>query len=71
MGPQKDAHSMNILFTPSDNNSTSGAFRSMAALAGLLQREHGHRVSVVLPCEGDGAELLEREGIRSAPWRTA
>ena len=27
---------MNILFTPSDNNSTSGAFRSMVALRARL-----------------------------------
>ena len=56
---------MNILFTPSDNNRASGAFLSMVALAALLQRRHGHRVLVALPYQGDGAELLQREGIRS------
>ncbi len=47
-----------VLFVASDNDATSGAFRSMTALCTILRDKFGLNVWVLLPCEGDGAELL-------------
>ena len=56
---------MNILFTPSDNSRTSGAFLCMVALIVILRDTYGHNVTVVLPYEGNGKELLDECGIRN------
>ena len=55
---------MKVLFAASDNNSSSGAFRSMVALNKILNTEFGVETLVVLPEEGDGAPLLEQAGVR-------
>lgn len=56
---------MKILFVPSDNNSTSGAFRSMSKLNEILNKEHGIETLVVLPNKtGDGVKLLEKYGVK-------
>lgn len=56
---------MKVLFVPSDNNSTSGAFRSMAFLNRLLNEEHNMQTLVVLPSkEGTGVELLDSLNIK-------
>lgn len=60
---QSQKESFRVLFIPSDNSASSGAFRSMSVLAGLLQREYGVEVLVALPTQGTGAELLAQEGI--------
>ena len=61
---------MNILFTPSDNNRISGAFLCMVTLIDILQKAYGHDVLVVLPCEGNGKELLDEHGIRNVTVRS-
>ncbi len=56
---------MKILFIPSDNNFTSGAFRSMAKLNQILNQEKGIDTLVVLPnSTGDGTALLDEYGIK-------
>lgn len=55
---------MKILFVPSDNNYTSGAFRSMAKLNQILNTNFNIETLVVLPDKsGDGESLLESYGI--------
>lgn len=53
-----------VLFVASDNDSTSGAFRSMVALCSILRNRYNLDVCVLLPKKGDGAVLLKAEGIR-------
>lgn len=53
-----------VLFFASDNDSTSGAFRSMVALCSILRNRYNLDVCVLLPKKGDGAVLLKAEGIR-------
>ena len=48
----------NILFIPSDNNKTSGAFLSMANLVNILKNKYGLNVKIVLPRKGNGIEVL-------------
>lgn len=55
---------MKILFTPSDNNATSGAFLSMVKLCCLLRDEHKCDILVLLHCKGSGEELLRQNNIR-------
>ena len=55
---------MKILFVPSDNNLTSGAFRSMAVLNRILNQELSIETLVVLPTEGLGVNLLNDFGIK-------
>lgn len=54
---------MKVLFIPSDNSPTSGAFLSMVTLIKLLRDHFGVVPYVVLPREGDGKLLLEENGI--------
>ena len=61
MGEHK---SLNILLAASDNNRDHGAFLSMMKLAELLEKEHGHRVVIVVPYEGSGTELIRAAGFR-------
>ncbi len=58
------ARKKKVLFVASDNNATSGAFRSMVHLCNLLQNKFDIEVCVVLPNRGDGAPLLESKRIR-------
>lgn len=53
-----------ILFIASDNNITSGAFRSMTKLCELLQYDFGYQPIVVLPFDGEGKELLNEASIK-------
>ena len=55
---------MKILFVPSDNNFTSGAFRSMSVLNRILNQEWHIDTLVVLPREGDGVKLLDEYKIK-------
>ncbi len=64
---------MKVLFIASDNNPTSGAFLSMVTLNRLLREIYQVETKVVLPKEGDGKRLLEKNGIpyiicRSYDW---
>jgi|GEM_PF-87378 len=52
-----------ILFVASDNDATSGAFRSMVKLCSLLKECYNLNVSVLLPRKGDGIKLLKEAGI--------
>ena len=54
---------LNVLFTPSDNSNTSGAFLCMVSLCTQLQRKYGVQPFVVLPFEGSGTQLLEEREI--------
>ena len=54
---------MKVLFVPSDNSPTSGAFLSMVTLIRLLRDHFGVVPYVVLPKEGDGQALLEENNI--------
>jgi glycosyltransferase involved in cell wall biosynthesis len=60
---QSPKKGIRVMFVASDNSASSGAFRSMAVLAGLLQREYRVEVLVALPGQGTGTELLAQEGI--------
>lgn len=53
-----------VLFIASDNDATSGAFRSMVTLCGLLQNNYGVNVCVLLPNDGDGLNLIKTAGLR-------
>jgi hypothetical protein len=55
---------MKILFTPSDNNVTSGAFLSMVKLCSILQNDYKCDVLVLLHCKGTGEELLQQNNIK-------
>lgn len=50
---------MKVLMVASDNNLTSGAFRSMARLAKHLREDFLVEVTVALPEQGRGTELLD------------
>ncbi len=54
---------LNVLFIPSDNNRTSGAFLSMANLILNLKEKYGISELVILPNEGNGDEILSSLGI--------
>lgn len=54
---------LNVLFMASDNNKTSGAFLSMGNLCVYLRDKYGVNVSVVVPMEGHGVEVLDKLGI--------
>lgn len=54
---------MKILFTPSDNNATSGAFLSMVKLCSILQNEYGCEILVILRCKGSGEDLLVQNNL--------
>lgn len=53
-----------VLFVASDNDKTSGAFRSMSVLASLLRDEHNICPVVLLPKRGDGESFLRELDIR-------
>ncbi len=62
-----------LLYIASDNNASSGAFLSMVKLCALLKQNYDVTPYVILPCNGDGAQLLEDSGleyeiIRSEDW---
>ena len=61
---------MKILFVPSDNNATSGAFLSMVKLCSLLQNRYGHDILVLLHCNGNGEKLLEDNNIKYVKIRS-
>ncbi|MBR3354981.1 MAG: glycosyltransferase family 4 protein [Oscillospiraceae bacterium] len=61
---------MKILFVPSDNNATSGAFLSMVKLCSLLQKQYSHDILVLLHCNGNGEELLRNNNIRYVKIRS-
>lgn len=52
-----------ILFVASDNNKISGAFRSMVKLCELINASGRYRTLVILPCRGEGDELLNEAKI--------
>ncbi len=57
----------------SDNNMTSGAFRSMVQLCEILNLSGEYKITVVLPKKGNGASLLQEKKIeyvivRSYSW---
>lgn len=54
---------LRVMFTPSDNTAGSGAFRSMVELARQLRDRHGVDPFIVLPCVGDGTQLLTEVGL--------
>lgn len=56
-------HKFRVLFVASDNNATSGAFRSMVALCMLLKNHFETDTYVLLPKHGDGAKLLRANNI--------
>jgi len=47
-----------ILFIPSDNNKTSGAFLSMANLIVNLRKKYNLDIFVILPEQGHGSDIL-------------
>ena len=53
----------NILFIPSDNSRTSGAFISMVNLIVQLRAKYKLNIHVIIPNKGNGDELLKSEGI--------
>ena len=62
-----------LLYIASDNNASSGAFLSMVKLCALLKHNYDVNPYIILPCNGDGAQLLKDSGleyeiIRSEDW---
>lgn len=60
MGPKEKTR---ILFIPSDNNRTSGAFLSMANLIVNLREKYDLDIFVIVPQEGHGQEILDSMNI--------
>ena len=56
---------MKVLFFPSDNNKTSGAFICMVQTIKHLRETYNVECMVVLPYEGDGTKLLDDLNIPS------
>ncbi|WP_288268604.1 glycosyltransferase [uncultured Methanobrevibacter sp.] len=54
---------LNVLFIPSDNNKTSGAFLSMVNLISILKKKYALNILVILPNKGNGNQVLESFGI--------
>lgn len=52
-----------ILFIPSDNNKSSGAFLCLVSLCDFLINKYGLDVFVILPIRGDGKPLLDAKNI--------
>ena len=61
--PKESKNSLNILFIPSDNNRTSGAFLSMANLVNNLKNKYNINEHVILPNKGNGDGILSSFGI--------
>ncbi len=62
-----------LLYIASDNNASSGAFLSMVRLCALLKQNYDVNPYIILPCNGDGTQLLvdndlDYEIIRSEDW---
>lgn len=62
-----------LLYIASDNNASSGAFLSMVRLCALLKQNCDVTPYIILPCNGDGTQLLVDNGldyeiIRSEDW---
>ncbi len=62
-----------LLYIASDNNASSGAFLSMVKLCALLKKKYNVEPYIILPCSGDGIQLLVDNGldyeiIRSEDW---
>ena len=62
-----------VVFFPTDNNASSGAFISMTVLNEYLNKEFGVDTKIILPKEGTGTKLLEERNlnykiIRSYDW---
>ena len=55
---------MKIIFFPSDNSATSGAFLSMVRLERILEEKYHVKTITVLPEEGDGESLLRNNGLQ-------
>ena len=53
-----------VLFVASDNDSTSGAFRSMVALCSILQNSYMLDICILLPNDGDGVNLIRAAGLK-------
>lgn len=53
-----------VLFVASDNDATSGAFRSMVTLCCILRDKFKLNICIVLPKEGDGLNLVKAARIR-------
>ena len=51
------------MFFSADNDKASGAFLSMVNLCLLLKTEYNFEPIIIIPCKGDGGELLEKSGI--------
>ena len=61
--PPQNPSSLRVMFTSSDNDSTSGAFLCMLELATSLKRHHNIDPIVILPCQGSGTALLAQASI--------
>lgn len=59
--PQKT--NKRILFIPSDNNKSSGAFLCLVSLCDFLINKYGLDVFVILPIFGSGKQLLDAKNI--------
>lgn len=59
LSPGMASDRFDVIFFSQDNNSTSGAFISMAGLCDEIQKESGLNILVVLPRYGDGEKLLK------------
>lgn len=53
-----------VMFVASDNYFASGAFKSMVKLCQLINQSGRYRATVILPCKGNGEQLLKDAGIQ-------
>lgn len=59
-----ETHGKKVLFVASDNDATSGAFRSMVTLCGLLRDKYNLDIFIALPNEGDGLKLVKEAELK-------
>ena len=64
LGLENKTYNKKVLFVASDNNATSGAFRSMVALNVLLKEKYDIYTYVLLPSMGDGINLLRKNNLK-------
>lgn len=63
--PLGTKNGLRVMFVPSDNSASSGAFRSMVTLVHLLRNDYNIDAFVVLPNEGSGTVLVNQASIPS------
>ncbi|MCD8295327.1 MAG: glycosyltransferase [Clostridia bacterium] len=64
LGLQNGEKKKKVLIVASDNDATSGAFRSMSVLSQILKDQYGLDICILIPNSGDGINLVKERGLR-------